>query len=319
MPYLNKKIKIIFIGASSFGVPALKALIQDDQFDIIAIITQPDKKAGRKQIITPSPVKKEAIKNNIPVLQPVKISDAISEILNFKPDIIIVAAYAQIIPQSILNIPQYGCVNIHGSLLPKYRGASCVQAAVLNGDKETGVTIMKMDAGLDTGPVLAQKSVKILAGDTSGALYTKLADLGAESLIMTLKSYIAGELRPIEQDSSSSNLVKELKKEDGRIDWEKPAVEIERFIRAMSPWPNAFASFKIKNKISKIKIIETELQVLNINNFEAGNFFLYKNKLAAQCGQNALIIKRLQLEGKKEISAEEFLRGYKNYIGSQIV
>ena len=320
-----EKIRTIFIGTPLFAVPALKALIGDNEFDIIAVVTQPDKKVGRKQVVTPPPVKTIAEKYKIPVWQPPKISDFGFPILDL--DLIVVAAYAQIIPKNILNLPKYGCVNVHGSLLPKYRGASCVQAAILNGDEETGITVMKMDSGLDTGPILAQRNVKIDKSETAGTLYSKLADLGAKTLIPALKKYIADAITPIAQDNSKASFARELKKEDGKIDWDKPAEEIERFIRAMNPWPGAFASLKIKNQKparnaslieaggSKIKIIKTESRILNVNNFEAGKIFLHNNQLAVQCGRDALIIERLQLEGKKEMGAEEFLRGHKNLIG----
>lgn len=252
----KNKIRIIFIGTPKFALPSLEALINDEQFDIIAVIAQPDKKVGRKQIVTSPVIKVLAEKNNIPVLQPQKISSSPwrDEILKLRPDIIVVAAYAQIIPRSILDIPAFGCINVHGSLLPRWRGASCIQAAIMNGDKKTGVTIIKMDAGLDTGPILAQTAVDILPTDTADSLYGKLAKLGAEMLIPTLKDYIAGKITPQPQDNSLPSYAGMLKKEDGKIDWLKTAVEIERFVRAMNPWPNAFASLKIKNKISKIKM-----------------------------------------------------------------
>ncbi len=312
----DKKIRCVFIGTPSFAVPPLRALINDEQFDIMAIVTQPDKKVGRKQVITPPPVKVEAEKYNIPVYQPEKIGDLTFKIKELRPDLIVVVAYAQIIPENILNIPKYGVINIHGSLLPKYRGASCVQAAILNGDAETGVTIMKMDKGLDTGPILAQSPINISSDDTAGSLYEKLSELGAKTLPSCLKKYIAGEIKPRPQDDSRSGYVGLLKKQDGKIDWRKPAIEIERFIRAMTPWPSAFASLKIKNNYINIKIIRVEYEPLKRNKHKIGELFLRNGGLAVQCYKDALIIKRLQLEGKKEMTAEEFLRGYKNLVGS---
>ena len=317
------KIRCVFIGTPSFAVPALHALINDEQFDIIAIVTQPNKKAGRKQIITPPPVKVEALKHKIPVHQPSQITNYKLQITGLKPDLIIVAAYAQIIPDDILNIPKYGVINIHGSLLPKYRGASCIQAAVLNGDETTGITIMKMNKGLDTGPILTQSPINISSDDTAGSLYEKLSELGAKILLPCLKKYVAGEIKPKPQDDSGSTYAGMLKKQDGKIDWGKPAVEIERFIRAMSPWPSAFASLKIKNQKSKIKnnyinikIAKVEHKLLKINKYKVGELFLHNENLAVQCYKDALIIKKLQLEGKKEMTAEEFLCGHKNLISS---
>lgn len=320
---MKNKIKTIFIGTPDFAVPSLRALIKDGDFDIIAAITQPDKKVGRKQILTPPPVKIEALKHNIPVAQPPKIINYQLQISELNPDIIIVIAYAQIIPESILKIPKYGIINIHGSLLPKYRGASCVQAAILNGDEKTGITIMKMDKTLDTGPILTQTEIGITPDDTTGSLYAKLSELGAEILAPALKKYIAEEIKPQAQNNAQASYVGLLKKQDGKIDWKKTAEEIEKFMRAMSPWPCAYA--KIKNKKSKIKnifltlkIIEAENEPLKINKYKIGELFLYENKLAVQCGTDALIIKKLQLEGKKEMAAEEFLRGNKNLIGETL-
>jgi methionyl-tRNA formyltransferase len=315
MSHKKGKIKTIFIGTPDFSVPSLRALIEDAQFDIMAVVTQPDKKVGRKQIITPPPVKVEALKYNIPVFQPDKILNLKSEILNLKPDIIIVMAYAQIMPENMLKIPKYGCINVHASLLPKYRGASCIQAAILNGDKETGVTIMKMDKGLDTGPILAQKSVNISSSDTAGTLYRKLSELGAETLTPTIKEYISGKIAPQGQDNSIANYIGLLKKEDGKIDWKKTAALLERFIRAMNPWPGAFASLKIKNNYLLLKIIEVEHRPIKINNYKIGEIFLYGNDIAVQCGQDSLIIKKLQLEGKKAMTSKEFLLGNKELIG----
>ncbi|MFH0892263.1 MAG: methionyl-tRNA formyltransferase [Candidatus Falkowbacteria bacterium] len=300
-----KKITTIFIGTPDFGVPALCALIKDDIFDVVAVITQPDKKTGRKQVLTPPPIKLEAQKYKIPVYQPEKISR--HPIANI--DLIVVAAYAQILPESILSAPKYGCINIHGSLLPKYRGAACIQHAIMNGDKETGITIMKMDKGLDTGPILAQKSVPIEITDTAGTIFDKLSLLGAELLLPTIKNYIAGKIEPEPQDDSRASYARQLKKEDGRIDFKKSAEEIERFVRAMSPWPGAFL---ITNKT--IKIIETERKTIKINKHKPGKFFVFENKLAVQCGTDALIINKIQPEGKKIMSGEEFINGYRDLL-----
>lgn len=318
----HTKIKTIFIGTSDFGIPALRVLLKDKQFEIIAVITQPDKPTGRKQILTPPPIKAEAEKYQIPVFQPGRINNLKSQIANLKSQIIIVAAYAQIIPEEILNLPKYGCINIHGSLLPKYRGAACVQAAILNNDKQTGITIIKMDKGLDTGPILWQDKINIESGDTAGALYEKLSLLGAKILPVAIKKYIAGEIKPIPQNNAKASYVKRLKKQDGLIDWAKSAVEIERFIRAMAPWPSAYTITKNKKQKTKnslmLKLLESEHEILQINKnkYKIGEIFLYNNKLAVQCGKDALIIKKLQLEGKKEMKSEDFIKGNNWIIGS---
>ena len=206
----------IFIGTPRFGLPCLKALINDNDINVIAVITQPDRPAGRKQAVDFLPIKKEALKNAIPVLQPEKIKIIKEQIINLKPDIIVVAAYAQIIPQGILDIPKYGCINVHGSLLPKYRGASCVQAAILNGDKKSGVTIMKMEASLDTGPIIVLKEIEIKNDFTSGDLYDKISLLAGEILVPTIKAYVKGDIKETPQDNSKASYAPMLKKENGR-------------------------------------------------------------------------------------------------------
>ncbi len=312
MSYKIKKIRTIFIGTPDFGIPAFNALIKDEQFEIIAVITRPDRPVGRKQILTPPPIKVEAIKHKIPVFQPRRIADLQSKILNLKSGIIIVIAYAQLIPEEILNLPKFGCINIHGSLLPKYRGAAVIQAPILNGDKQTGITIMKMDKGLDTGPILAQAEIKIESNETGDSLYDKLSQLGADLLLDTLKKYIAGKIKPKPQDETKASYINQLKKKHGLIDWSKPAVKIERFVRAMASWPSAWTWWHNK----RIKIIKVQKKPLAINSYKPGKTFLYNSGLAVQCGKDALIIEKLQLEGKKQVASDEFLRGQKNFVGS---
>ncbi|MBL7058710.1 methionyl-tRNA formyltransferase [Patescibacteria group bacterium] len=300
-------IKVIFISTPDFGLPSLEALINDKDFNIVSVITKSDKPVGRKQILTSPPIKQKALKNNISVLQPIKIKTIVAEIEALSPDIIIVVAYAQIIPQVILDIPKYGCINVHGSLLPKFRGASCIQAAILNGEKKTGVTIMKMDAGLDTGPILAQREVEIEPNWTSGDLYDKISVLGGEILAPTIKAYIAGEIQEKAQDNSASSYAKMLKKEDGLIDFNQDAVNVERFVRAMQPWPGSFTD-------QQIKILEVSGEILDTESYAPGDFFEYNNQLAVKCFRGALIVNRIQPVGKKIITGQEFLNGYKKYI-----
>jgi len=312
MSNLRKKIRTIFIGTPDFAIPAFKAIMNDEQFSIVAVITQPDRKVGRKQLLTPPPVKEVAQSFGIPVLQPEKILEMADKIKDLNPELIIVVAYAQLIPEEILKIPKYGCINVHGSLLPKYRGAAVIQAAILNNDRKTGVTIMKMDKGLDTGPILARDEISIKLNDTAGTLYDKLSQLGAELLITTLRKYIANKIKPRPQNKSQASYVRMLSKKDGAINWSRPAVKIERFIRAMTPWPSAWSLWKDK----RIKITEAQPKPLAINSYRPGKTFIYNSGLVVQCGQDALIIKSLQLAGKKEVTSKEFLLGYKNFIGS---
>jgi methionyl-tRNA formyltransferase len=317
---MSKKIRTIFIGTPDFGIPALEAIIKSNKFEIIAVITQPDKPKGRKQILTPPPVKEIALKNDIQVLQPKKINHDIETIQNLEPDIIIVAAYAQIISQAILDIPKYDCINIHGSLLPKYRGAACIQGAILDGESETGITIMKMDAGLDTGDIIKKFPISITKNDTTESVFNKLSNLGGEIIVPTLIEFIAGEINPEKQNEAEATYVKMIKKEDGKIDWNKSADKIERLVRAMYSWPGAYAQLKINNSELKIiKILEVSPEIIKSNDKKIGEIFVHNGKMAVQCGENALVIKRLQIAGKKAVTSEEFLRGYGDVVGNIFV
>ena len=286
-----EKIKIIFLGTSSFGLPAFIALMKEENFEIVLTITRPDKPSGRKQAVASSPIKIMALKNNITILQPGHIIDIREKIALVKPDLIIVAAYGQIIPEAILNIPKFGCLNLHASLLPKYRGAAPINGAILRGEEQTGVTIMKMDKELDTGPILAQISLKVDPNDTAGTLHDKLSQASPDFLIKTIKQYIEGETTPRPQDSNYASYTKTLKKSDGLIDWGKPAQDLEKFIRAMTPWPTAWTWWSGR----QIKILSAQPEPLEINSYKPGKTFKYNNGFAVQCGQKAPKIKKLQL------------------------
>jgi methionyl-tRNA formyltransferase len=312
---MSEKIKIIFLGSPSFAIPSLKALIEDGQFKILAVITQPDKPAGRGQELTPPPIKKFAAGQDLEVWQPLKLKDIKDEIIKAQPDFLVVVAYGKLVPKNILNIPKYGCVNIHGSILPRYRGAAVIQAPILNGDTEAGVTIMLMDETLDTGPILKIERIKLSGAETAEDIHNALAELGAKTLPQTLIDLSEGKITPKPQDGQSV-YVKEIKKEDGRINWSRPAIEIERLVRAFAPWPGTFSQLAISDGQFKIvKILSTEKAILPINKYQIGEVFLNDNKLAVQCQSGALIISKLQMEGGKPLSAEDFLRGHKDFIG----
>ncbi len=315
----NKLIKTIFMGTPEFGVRALEALLDSDFFDVIAVVTQPDKKVGRGLELSTSAIKKVAQKHKLTIYQPERIRNEVTLIKDLNPDLIVVAAYGQIIPASILDIPKYGCVHVHGSLLPKYRGAACLQAPILNGEKYSGITIMKMDEGLDTGPILARKKIRLTKDETASSLHDKLAELGAPLLIKTLKKYIKGRLKPKKQNSRYATYVKMLKKEDGHINWHQSAEEIERLTRALNPWPGAYGyltdeDLKINSVLFKLWAVRPK--PLKINKYKIGQIFLYESALAVQCGQNALVIIKLQLEGRKVMEVDDFLRGNQSIIGS---
>jgi methionyl-tRNA formyltransferase len=305
---MSNPIKTIFIGTPDFSLPSLRSLINDSSFNVVGIITQPDKKQGRKQILTPPPVKTEALKHGIPVYQPEKISGF--EFPDNNIDLIVVAAYAQIIPKRILDLPKYGCVNVHGSLLPYCRGAACVQQPIIDGQEKTGVTIMLMDEKLDTGPIIGQKEIMIKDEDTAGTMMDKLANLGGKILVPLLKDYISGKIKPIPQDANKATYVKTLKKENGKIDWNKPAAEVERFIRAMQPWPGAFSL--IGNKT--IKFLKTGSKPLDTKKYKVGELFIDNGKLFVECSDKALEIIELQIEGKNPMASGQFVCGYANLL-----
>jgi methionyl-tRNA formyltransferase len=312
---MKNKLKIIFAGTPDFAIPVFKALLADADFEIAAVITQEDKPVGRKQILTPPPVKVLAVENNIKVFQPAKIKDIKDEIAAIAPDFLIVIAYGKLLPEAVLAIPKYGCINVHASLLPRWRGAAVIQAPILAGDTETGVTIMKMDKGLDTGPIIAQMKVNVLKEETAETLHDELANLGATILPETLKAFARGEMELKTQDEKLVTYAAELKKEDGKIDWNKSALEIERMVRAFYPWPSTFTISDLRFSNKTIKIISVENAILPINKFKIGEVFLADKKLAVQTSDGALVIKKLQLEGGKPMGAEEFLRGHSDFVG----
>lgn len=311
-----KKIKTILIGTSEFAERVFTNLYQRLVRDIaaVAVVTTPDKPVGRKQELLPSPVKKWAEEENLPVLQPEKIRDSewIEKIRKLNPDLIILCAYAQIIPKEILEIPKYGALNIHPSLLPKYRGASPIHAAILNGDKETGVTIMLMDEKMDHGPTISNFQFSISNKITYKELSDKLVNAAADLLVKTLLNWIEGKIKPKPQDHSKASFCKVIKKQDGKIDWNKSAEEIERMIRAFYQWPSAYTFYNDK----LLKILEGE--VINKNtDRKIGEVFLDENKnLCVQTGNDALILKQIQLEGKKPMPCGSFLNGHPEIIGS---
>jgi len=298
-------------------VPILGELAQGP-YRPIAVFCAPDKPVGRKQILTPPPVKIIAQKYNIPVWQPANSRELAQQLKTTGCHLIVCAAYRIILPREVLEMPKYGCLNIHPSLLPKYRGTSPIQAAILNGDDETGVTIFKMDKGIDTGPVIAYRKLPIANSKyTTPELSTKLSKLGAELLLETLPDWIAGKIISQPQDESQASYTKIIKKQDGLINWVKSAAKIERQIRAFTPWPGAYSQIaNSKSPIAKtIKIIEADILEKNADKNIGEIFLTDSNELSIQAGEGALIIKKLQEEGGKPMSAQDFLRGHKEIIG----
>jgi len=303
-------LRIIFMGTAELSCASLEKLCRHPQFQVIAVVTQPDKPKGRELQLQPSPVKVLAQKLNLPVLQPQKAREEnfISELRALKPDLMIVVAYGQILPQSILDLPPHGCLNVHTSLLPKYRGAAPIQWAIANGDAETGVSIMKMDAGLDTGPVLSMRRTPITPADDSRVLHDRLAQLGAELLVETIPVYVAGNIQPQPQPAEGSTYAAKIKKEDGQIDWSLPAETIWNRLRAFTPWPGAFTFLKAEPKPHLLKIWKIEM--LDQNGRAGEILAADRSGIIIACGRGAVRVLELQREGGKRLAAGEFLMGF---------
>lgn len=306
-------MKIIFMGTPDFAAASLEALI-DSRHEIQAVVTQPDKPKGRKGELTPSPVKVVAEEKVIKVYQPLKVRDEefVETLRAYNPDVIVVVAFGQIIPLSILQMPKYGCVNIHGSLLPKYRGAAPIQWAVLDGEKETGITTILMDEGIDTGDILLKKTIKIDMDETSGSLFDKLMALGAETILETLDELEKGSLTPIKQGESPTAYAKMLTKAMGLIDFTRPAKELDCFVRGMDPWPSAYTRLSGKTlKLWKVRAVE--------GSGKAGSVIgIGKESFIVACGEGAIEVLEVQLEGKKRMSAGDFLKGITLNIGQEL-
>ncbi len=304
------ELKIIFMGTAELSCASLEALTQEKQFQVAAVVTQPDRPKGRDLKPQSSPVKMLAEKSRLPVLQPARARDEkfIAGLRELKPDLIVVAAYGQILPQTILDLPRHGCLNVHTSLLPQYRGAAPIQWAIANGDAETGVTIMKMDAGLDTGGIVAQRRAAIQQADDSATLHDRLARLGAELLAQTIPDYVAGKIPPRPQPAEGVSHAPKIKKEDGRIDWNLPARTIWNRLRAFTPWPGAFSFLKAEPKPRLLKIWKAE--IAGCSGQPGAILSADKSGIVVACGKEALRILELQREGGRRMSAVEFLAGH---------
>ena len=316
----NKKIKIIFIGTPEFGANILEELIKEN-FEPSLVITTPDKPVGRKKEITSPPVKVLAKKYKIKILQPERIMECLNEIEEIKPDLIVVAAYRELIPQKILDIPKKGSLNVHPSLLPKYRGSSPIQTSILRGEKETGVSIILMDEKMDHGKIVSNVKYKISSDNNHEKLSEELSDLAAKLLIKTIPNWMKGKIKPTPQNDSQATYTKRLKREDGKIDWGNSAEEIERKIRAFYPWPGTFTEAKIKenSEKKKIKILKVEImkQTKICPSGPNGKTFLAPNdKIAVQTGKDFLIVEGFQIEGKKPTTSKDFLKGNSDFIGT---
>lgn len=303
---VQRPLRIIFMGTPDFAAATLKALI-DGPDEVVAVVTQPDRAKGRGKKLTPPPTKILAEAAGIPVLQPTKIKteDFRNGLLSYQPDLMVVTAYGRILPKALLELPPLGCINVHGSLLPKYRGAAPIQWAVINGEAETGVTIIQMDAGMDTGDMLLRVKIAISLDETAGSLFDKLADLGSATLLTAIQGLQEGTIIPIPQDHSLATVAPMLKKDDGLIDWHKDAQEIERLIRGLDPWPSAFCFLNGK----RLRLFKPEVLHQDSNQPPGTVLQADKRGVLVACGRNTLLTKEIQPAGKKRMAVESFLCG----------
>ena len=305
-------MKIVFMGTPDFSVPVLEALVKAGH-QVEAVVTQPDKPKGRGKAVLMTPVKEKAMELGIPVYQPVKVREPefVEVLKELKPDVMVVVAFGQLLPKAVLDIPPYGCVNVHASLLPKYRGAAPIQWVVIDGEKESGVTTMMMDVGLDTGDMLEQKAIPLDEKETGGSLFDKLSALGGSMILSTLKGLENGTITRTPQGESGTSYAKMLTKEMGHIDWTKDAVSIERLVRGLNPWPSAYTSYAGKT----MKIWAAEVADLP-GERAPGKIHVTKDRLFVETGEGVLDVKELQLEGKKRMDTASFLRGFQMEDGS---
>jgi len=307
--------RIVFMGTPAFAVPVLQALAQTTHH-LVGVYTRPDKPAGRGNQLHPSPIKQLAQAHGLPIFQPTSLRqpEVIEHLRTLAPDVIIVAAFGLILPPEVLTIPPRGCINTHASLLPRHRGAAPITAAILAGDTETGVTLMQMDAGIDTGPILAQRAIPINDEDTTATLTEKLANLAAALLIEMLPRILAGAITPQPQDDSRATFAKMIRKEEGRIDWTQPAIEIARRVRAFNPWPSAYTFWKG----TPLKILRAAASDFNTA-AEPGRVIQWQKEIAVATGKGALMLREVQLAGKRAMAIEEFVRGQRSFVGSLLV
>jgi methionyl-tRNA formyltransferase len=307
-------IRTIFMGTPDFALPTLQGLIEAG-VDLRGVFTQPDRPRGRGKVLTPPPVKKLALAHDLPVFQPEKLRDpaAVEQIRKLRPDLIVVVAYGQILPKSVLDIPQYGCINVHASLLPRYRGAAPIHKAVIDGEQVTGVTTMLMDAGLDTGDILVRRATEIGREETAGELHDRLALLGREAMEETLRRLCDGTLKAESQDDAKSCYAPMMKKEDGLIDWSRPAAEIHNQVRGLSPWPGAFTYWN--GQLLKIGRTQAEKGADAVPGTVVSADI---EGVCIACGRGVLRVCELQLAGKKKLPAGDFLRGTSLSVGARL-
>lgn len=313
----RENMRIVFMGTPEIAAVILDSML-DKEYEVAAVVTQPDRPKGRGKEIAFSEVKKLAIKHNIPVYQPARARDQefVDALKQLAPELIVVVAFGQILPKEILELPKYGCINVHASLLPKYRGASPIQWAIINGDRTTGVTIMYMAEGIDTGDMITKELVEIAPDETAGSLHDKLAQAGCTALHRAIEQITSKTAVRTPQDESQAVYVGMLKKEMGHIDFQRSAQEIERLVRGLSPWPSTYAALEGKMlkfwRCEAAELTEEQKQIISEKNWECGTVVaVEKDSFFVLASDSVLIVKELQIEGKRRMGAEEFLRGNK--------
>ncbi len=298
------------MGSPDFALPSLAALAAERTYQVVGVVTQPDRASGRGRELKSPPVKALALELNIPILQPEKLRapEVMGQLQEWNPDLVVVAAFGQILKRDVLDMPRYGCLNVHASLLPRWRGAAPINAAILHGDEETGVTIMLMDAGLDTGPMLAKRIIRIRRDDTTGTVLQALSTLGADLLTETLPEYFSGNITPVSQSAEGATYAPMLKKEDGLLDFSRPAVELERRVRAMNPWPGAWFEWNGNPlKVMRASTISGE------KDLASGTRFTVDGKPVIQSTEGALVLDEVQPAGKKVMPGKSFLAGARGW------
>lgn len=303
--------RIVFMGTASFSLAVLKMLIEED-YNIVGVVTQPDRYVGRKKVLTMPDVKVEALKYDIPVIQPARIKEDYQAIVDLKPDLIITAAYGQIVPQAVLDIPRLGCINVHASLLPLYRGGAPVHQAIIDGQEKTGVTIMYMVKKMDAGDMIAQKETPILEEDTVGILYDRLSDLGAKLLKETLPDILKGTNQRISQDENLVTYAPTLSREDERLDWNMSARQVYNKVRGTNPWPGSYTTYQGKTvKIWAGQVHQCENAMKHHVHQDNGTIVkIFKDAIGVKVNDGVYLITELQLEGKKRMSVKDYLNGH---------
>ena len=311
-------LRIVFMGTPELACASLQALAGAPGCQVVAAVTQPDRPKGRDLKLQPSPVKQLAVAAGIPVLQPERArnEEFISQLASLHPDLIAVAAFGQILPRTVLELPRFGCINVHTSLLPAYRGAAPIQWAILNDNYETGVTIMKMDVGLDTGDILNQEATPIGAEDNAITLHDRLARMGAELLVRTIPDYVAGNIQPRPQPADGITFAPKIKKEDGHLDWSQPARAVWNRIRGLVPWPGAFTFLPAQPHAHLVKIWQAE--IVDVAGAPGEIVHADKTGIVVACGRQAILILALQREGGRRLTAQQFLAGHPLTVGQRL-